>query len=159
MNLLNYHQKKEVKQEVDFTRVLQKLWRISGDSMRYAKHFDKDLYSRWHRKYERIAMVDVDSVECCYNKGCWQPLALIETVYDTGNYVKYTNVTRWIAKSCHIPAYLVFYKKSTQDSLEFKVRRVDIPNAPLIAMSEGEWVSVLRSLQDQHQKVCKYAKN
>ena len=78
--------------------------------MRYAKHFDKDLYSRWHRKYESIAMVDVDSVECCYNKGCWQPLALIETVYDTGNYVKYTNVTRWIAKSCHIPAYLVFYK-------------------------------------------------
>ena len=127
--------------------------------MRYAKHFDKDLYSRWHRKYERIAMVDVDSVECCYNKGCWQPLALIETVYDTGNYVKYTNVTRWIAKSCHIPAYLVFYKKSTQDSLEFKVRRVDIPNAPLIAMSEGEWVSVLRFLQDQHQKVCNYAKN
>ena len=29
-------------------------------------------------------MVDVDSVEICQNKGCWKPLALIETVYDTG---------------------------------------------------------------------------
>ena len=74
-------------------------------------------------------------------------------------YVKYTNVTRWIAKSCHIPAYLVFYKKCTHDSLEFKVRRIDTPNAPLITMSEEEWVSVLRDLQDQHQKVCKYVKD
>ena len=124
--------------------------------MRYAKHFDKDLYSRWHRRFENIAMVDVDSVEICQNKGCWKPLALIETVYDTGNYVKYTNVTRWIALSCHIPAYLCFYKKCDHESLEFKVKRIDTPNEPLITMSEQEWVAVLQSLQDQHQKVCEY---
>jgi len=45
---------------------------------RYAKYFDKDLYSKWHRKYDGIAMCDVDSVEICGNKGCWKPLAIIE---------------------------------------------------------------------------------
>ena len=35
---------------------------------RYAKYFDKDLYSKWHRKYDGIAMCDVDSVEICGNK-------------------------------------------------------------------------------------------
>mgnify|MGYP005715006945 FL=1 len=45
--------------------------------MRYAKYFDKDLYSKWHRTIDNLAMVDIDSVEVCQNKGCWQPLALI----------------------------------------------------------------------------------
>ena len=71
--------------------------------MRYAKHFDKDLYSKWHRKYEGIAMCDIDSVEICRNKGCWQPLALIEHVYDTGNYKKYTNVIKSLGKAANLP--------------------------------------------------------
>jgi hypothetical protein len=47
--------------------------------MRHAKYFDKDLYSKWHRLHDGIAMCDVDSVEICMNKGCWKPLAIIET--------------------------------------------------------------------------------
>ena len=50
--------------------------------MRQAKYFDKDLYSKFHRKYDGIAMCDVDSVEICQNKGCWYPLAIIEHLYD-----------------------------------------------------------------------------
>jgi hypothetical protein len=46
--------------------------------MRHAKYFDKDLYSKWHRLHDGIAMCDVDSVEICMNKGCWKPLAIIE---------------------------------------------------------------------------------
>jgi len=38
--------------------------------MRFAKYFDKDLYSKWHRLWNGIAMCDVDSVEICKNKGC-----------------------------------------------------------------------------------------
>ena len=49
--------------------------------MRHAKYFDKDLYSKFHRKYDGIAMCDVDSVEICQNKGCWYPLAIIEHLY------------------------------------------------------------------------------
>ena len=30
-------------------------------TMRHAKYFDKDLYSKFHRKYDGIAMCDVDS--------------------------------------------------------------------------------------------------
>ena len=100
-------------------------------------------------------MVDVDSVEVCQNKGCWQPLALIEHVYDTGNYKKYTNVIKSLGKAANLPVFLVFYKKTTQDSLTFKVQRLSTTNGPLNAMSEQEWVSVLRDLQDQHKKVCK----
>jgi hypothetical protein len=50
--------------------------------MRHAKYFDKDLYSKWHRLHDGIAMCDVDSVEICMNKGCWKPLAIIEHLYD-----------------------------------------------------------------------------
>jgi len=123
--------------------------------MRYAKYFDKDLYSKWHRKIENLAMVDIDSVEICKNKGCWKPLALIEHVYDTGNYVKYTNVIKALGKSDNLPVFLVFYKKTTQDSLTFKVQRLSTTNGRLIAMSEQEWVSVLLDLHDHHLTNCK----
>ena len=66
--------------------------------MRNAKYFDKDLYSKWHRKYDGIAMCDVDSVEICGNKGCWKPLAIIEHLFDVGSdKKKYTNIveTDW----------------------------------------------------------------
>ena len=123
--------------------------------MRYAKYFDKDLYSKWHRTIDNLAMVDIDSVEICKNKGCWKPLALIEHVYDTGNYVKYTNVIKALGKSANLPVFLVFYKKTTQDSLTFKVQRLSTTNGRLIAMSEQEWVSVLRDLHNHHLPNCK----
>jgi len=126
--------------------------------MRYAKHFDKDLYSKWHRRFENVAMIDIDAVEICQNKGCWQPLALIETVYDTGNYKKYTNSMSWLGKAANLPCFLVFYKKMNEDSLEFKVQRLSTLYDPLIAMSEEEWVAILRDIQQEHQKVCKHAK-
>ena len=123
--------------------------------MRYAKYFDKDLYSKWHRTIDNLAMVDIDSVEICKNKGCWKPLALIEHVYDTGNYVKYTNVIKTLGKPANLPVFLVFYKKTTQDSLTFKVQRLSTTNGRLIAMSEQEWVSVLLDLHNHHLPNCK----
>ena len=101
-------------------------------------------------------MVDGDSVEVCQNKGSWQPIALIENVYDTGNYKKYTNVIKSLGKSAYLPVFLGFYKKTTQYRLTVKVQRLSTTNGPLNAMSEEEWVSVLRDLQDQHKKVCKH---
>ena len=132
-------------------------------SMRHAKHFHKDLYSKWHRIFSDIAMVDVDSVECCQNKGCWKPLALIETVYDTGNYVKYTNVLYQLAETCNLPAYLVFYKpKDPNDDdlvMEFKVKRIYPFSDRLRTISEAVWVRYLRMLQSEHQTICKHGKN
>jgi hypothetical protein len=86
--------------------------------MRQAKYFDKDLYSKFHRKYDGIAMCDVDSVEICQNKGCWYPLAIIEHLYDTGSTKKkYTTIVEHIGKALNVPVFLVYYKEATTDTL------------------------------------------
>ena len=36
--------------------------------------FSNGVYNDWHRKYEGIAMIDIDSVEVC--KYCYEPLAI-----------------------------------------------------------------------------------
>jgi hypothetical protein len=90
--------------------------------MRHAKYFDKDLYSKWHRLHDGIAMCDVDSVEICMNKGCWKPLAIIEHLYDLNQTKKkYTNHCRTYWKALKVPVFLVYYKKTTRDSLTFRV--------------------------------------
>jgi hypothetical protein len=126
--------------------------------MRYAKHFHKDLYSKRHRDFDGIAMVDIDSVEICKNFYCWSPLALVETVYDTGNYVKYTSVTEQIANGLNIPAFLVFYQKGLGSSLFYKIRQIAPFKSRLRSVSEYVWVSYLRKLQRQHQPYCKHGK-
>ena len=127
--------------------------------MRFAKYFDKDLYSKWHRLWEGIAMADVDSVEICRNKGCWKPLAIIEHLYDTGSdKKKYTNIVEQIGKGLNIPLYLVYYKEVDPDTLSFRVAQKYPISAPLKAMSEQEWVGTLFNLQAEHQKVCKFKK-
>ena len=127
--------------------------------MRFAKYFDKDLYSKWHRLWEGIAMCDVDSVEICRNKGCWKPLAIIEHLYDTGSdKKKYTNIVEQIGKGLNIPVYLVYYKEVEDDTLEFRVAQKYPISGPLKTMSEQEWVGTLFHLQAEHQKICKHRK-
>ena len=41
--------------------------------------FSNGDYNDWHRKYDGIAMIDIDSIECCPK--CYEPLAIIETCY------------------------------------------------------------------------------
>ena len=127
--------------------------------MRDAKYFDKDLYSKWHRLYEGIAMCDVDSVEICQNKGCWKPLAIIEHLYDTNSdKKKYTNIVEQIGQALKVPVFLVYYKESTTDSLIFRVAQKYPISTPLKTHSEDEWVAILRQIQAKHQKVCTHAK-
>ena len=127
--------------------------------MRNAKYFDKDLYSKWHRCWDFIAMVDIDSVEICQNKGCWKPLAVIEHLYDTGSdKKKYTNIVEQIGQALKVPVFLVYYKKTTRDSLTFRVAQKHPIRTPLRHHSEAEWVDILRQIQAKHQKVCMYAK-
>ena len=127
--------------------------------MRDAKYFDKDLYSKWHRLYEGIAMCDVDSVEICQNKGCWKPLAVIEHLYDTGSTKKkYTNIVEQIGQALKVPVFLVYYKESTTDSLIFRVAQKYPISTPLKTHSADEWVAILRQIQAKHQKICTHAK-
>jgi hypothetical protein len=122
-----------------------------------------DFYSEWHRnKCNDIAYIDIDSVPICINKPCWKPLAVIETVYDTGkNYKKYTNVVEAIAQGLNIPCFLLYYKPIPDtDSLEFKVQRLyPLKNGlkgTLEPILEEEWYYVMLKLQIEHDKVCKY---
>ena len=127
--------------------------------MRFAKYFDKDLYSKWHRLWDGIAMCDVDSVEICGNKGCWKPLAIIEHLYDTNSdKKKYTNIVEQIGKALNVPVYLVYYKDIDKDTLTFRVSQKYPISVPLKAMNEQEWVAILYHLQAEHQKICKHRK-
>ena len=127
--------------------------------MRHAKYFDKDLYSKFHRKYENIAMIDIDSVEICLNKGCWQVLAIIEHLYDTGSTKKkYTNIVEQIGQALNVPVFLVYYKEATADSLIFRVAQPYPLKTRLNTHCEAEWVDILRSIQLKHKKVCSHDK-
>ena len=57
---------------------------------RWTYAFSNGNYNDWHRKYEGIAMIDIDSIECCPK--CYEPLAILETCYDKGQKYKATNL-------------------------------------------------------------------
>ena len=123
---------------------------------RYTYAFSNGNYNDWHRKYEGIAMIDVDSVECC--QYCFEPLAIIETCYDKGQKFKATTLSKIIAERLNIPCFLVFYKESTPGSLTFRIKRITGSKTEFRLMNEDQWVKILRSLHDHHKTNCKSTK-
>ena len=118
--------------------------------------FSNGKYSDWHRKYDGIAYIDVDSVECC--QYCYEPLAIIETCYDKGQEWKAATLSKIIAERLNIPCFLVFYKELTPSSLTFRIKRIKSRKTEFRLMSEDEWVIILRSLHDHHKPKCKSKK-
>jgi len=118
--------------------------------------FSNGKYSDWHRKYDGIAYIDVDSVECCMY--CYEPLAIIETCYDKGQTWKATTLSKIIAKRLNIPCWLVFYKELNASSLTFRIKRIRSSQTEFQLMNENEWVEILRSLHDHHKTLCKSTK-
>jgi hypothetical protein len=116
--------------------------------------FSNGNYNDWHRKYDGIAMIDIDSIECCPR--CYEPLAIIETCYDKGQKYKATTLSKIVASRLNIPCFLVFYKNLTPDSLTFRIKRIRASQTQFNIMSESEWVSILLDLQSNHKKVCSY---
>jgi len=115
--------------------------------------FSNGAYSDWHRKYDGIAYIDVDSVECCMY--CYEPLAIIETCYDKGQPWKATTLSKIIASRLNIPCFLVFYKEVTPTSLTFRIKRIRSSQTEFQLMNEDEWVAILRDLHNHHQLNCK----
>ena len=120
---------------------------------RYTYAFSNGDYNDWHRKYEGIAMIDVDSVECC--QYCYEPLAIIETCYDKDQKYKATTLSKIIAERLNIPCWLVFYKESTPSSLTFRIKRITSSQTDFELMNEDQWVAILLDLQHNHRKECK----
>ena len=123
---------------------------------RYTYAFSNGVYNDWHRRHEFIAMIDIDSVECCAY--CYEPLAIIETCYDKNQKYKSVTLSKIIAKRLNIPCFLVFYKELDQHTLTFRIKRVRSSKTELKRMNEDEWLSILRSLHDHHSKHCKSTK-
>mgnify|MGYP001295697559 FL=1 len=124
---------------------------------RWTFAFSNGNYNDWHRKYDGIAMIDVDSVEVCPR--CYEPLAILETCYDKGQKYKATTLANIVASRLNIPLFLVFYKKLTQTSLTFRIKRITTSQTEFEVMNESQWVSILLDLQSNHKKVCKIDKN
>lgn len=106
-----------------------------------------DHYSEWHRQFEGIAMIDVDSVECC--KVCYEPLAIIEVAMDKGQDKAYTLVKK-IADKMQLPGFVVLYTVNNNEITQFRVRRVSPQVSKTYRTAEPElWLSWLRSLQGE----------
>jgi len=118
--------------------------------------FSNGKYSDWHRKYDGISYIDIDSVECCAY--CYEPLAIIETCYDKGQKFKATTLSKIIASRLNIPCFLVFYRESTPGSLTFRIKRIRSSKTEFRLMNEDQWVKILRSLHDHHSNNCKLTK-
>ena len=112
-------------------------------------------YSKWHRQYEGIAMIDVDGIEVCPQ--CYEPLAIKETCKEMGQKYKATTLVKTLSDRLRVPSFLVFYKKVGQGSLAFRIKRLHVPNADYEYMNEDEWVRELYQLQEDHKDCCKYA--
>ena len=113
-------------------------------------------YSDFHRKYDGIAYIDVDSVECCMY--CYEPLAIIETCYDKGQEWKATTLSKIIASRLNIPCFLVFYKELTPSSLTFRIKRIRSRQTKFQIMSEDQWVMELRKFHENHKEKCQSPK-
>ena len=121
---------------------------------RYTYAFSNGSYNDWHRKYDGIAMIDVDSIEVCPH--CYEPLAILETCYDKNQKYKATNLCNTLARRLKIPCFLVFYKNVTPTTLTFRIKRITSSQTEFQLMNEDEWVSVLYEIQSENKKVCKH---
>ena len=119
---------------------------------RWTYAFSNGSYNDWHRQYDNIAMIDVDSVEVCPD--CYEPLALLETCYDKGQKYKATTLVKTLSERLGVPSFLVFYKNVGQGSLTFRIKRLHVPNASFEYMNEDEWVRELYQLQNEHRECC-----
>lgn len=119
---------------------------------RWTYAFSNGDYNDWHRQFDNIAMIDVDSIEVCPN--CYEPLAILETCFEKGQKYKATTLVSTLAKRLKVPGFLVFYKKLGQGSLGFRIKRLNVPNADYEVMTEQQWLDELYELQHEHSLLC-----
>ena len=114
--------------------------------------FSNGDYNDWHRKYDGIAMIDIDSIECCPR--CYEPLAIIETCFDKNQKYKATTLSKIVASRLNIPCFLVSYKNLTDTTLTFRIKRITSSPTEFELMNEDQWVSILLDLQHNRRKFC-----
>ena len=142
---------------------------MKGNNMtRHVYNYSKDKYSFWHRKWENLAMLDLDSLEICPK--CYLPIACIETAMYKGHLQKTTYVTEFVANRLDVPAYMVFYyevKTADYGASEPHIRTKEYPmslrfiwrnlseNTAFIETDEVVWSQELYKLHENHKNWCK----
>ena len=130
-------------------------------------------YSAWHRRgstrrfvgieqAQTLAMIDLDaSLYVEYDDGTKEPLALVETAIDRGQWMKPATVTKKLAQRCSTsvltPAYILLYKLSDepnpadsawQDIQSFRVRRIwPEPETSWEMLTPKQWADRLVELR------------
>ena len=111
---------------------------------------EQNPYNKLHRKFDGIAMIDVDSVEVCPH--CTEPLAFIEHAKDVGQKFKAYKLTKLIADKFEVPGFLVFYTLNESNKIiKLRIKRI----SPSVGMTRNnvkpkEWFKYLKELQDEH---------
>ena len=114
----------------------------------------QEAYSKWHRRFDGIAMIDVDSVEVCPH--CTQPLAFIELAKDVGQKFKAYTLTKKLADKFSVPGFVLFYRLSAKEEItNFRVKRIS-PAVRMVknSIKPDEWLDFLLQLQTDHQPKC-----
>ncbi len=130
---------------------------IIASSTNRERAFVRDMsYSHWHRQWQGLAYIDIDSVEIC--KVCKEPIALIELARDVNQDIfrKNAMVTTFIAKKLGINCYVLLYS-ITEDGIITRFRAIQ--TAPVrsdiqeVLTPEG-WVKHLHRLHGRHEEIC-----
>lgn len=125
-------------------------------------------YSVWHRRNstkrfvgieqaQLLAMIDIDvALWCEYDDGTKQPMALVEIARDVGQDHKTATVTKNLAASAKIPAYVALYTLSDQanpadqaccDISAFRVRMLNPYVTDWLRMSPKGWAKYLLAVR------------
>ena len=90
----------------------------------YCKDVKFSQYSQWHRSlHSGLAMCDLDAIEMCI--ACNKPLVLIETARDVNQeYRKGHSMTRQLAISAGIPAFIIWYKFINDKPIRVKIKKI-----------------------------------
>lgn len=108
-------------------------------------------YSRWHRTiHKKLSMCDIDGLEYCAI--CKSPLALIETAIDVGQVRKYTRPQMMLALKAGLPFYLVYYKKTKDETItSFRVTQIYPPGEGIeTVLTPDQYEKFLIELRKQH---------
>jgi len=103
-------------------------------------------------------MCDLDAIEMCI--ACNKPLVLIETVRDVNQeYRKGHSMTRQLAISAGIPAFIIWYKFINDKPIRVKIKKIapDYKHGYSSAPEDHpfeDWKNYLEFKQVQHFKDC-----
>ena len=114
-------------------------------------HLKQEAYSKWHRQFDGIAMIDVDAIEVCPH--CCELLAIKELAKDTGQKFKAYTLTKKIADKFEVPGFVIFYTTDDKNEIvKFRVQRVS-PKIGLINnnVEPKDWLQYLKQIQKEHQ--------